>query len=663
LKKIVAPHGKWISPLELDDLFTRPSPPLYPRAYKDHLYWIEARAKEGGRQVLIRREKDGSEQCLTPDNFNIRTRVHEYGGICFVVANDHVYFSNFEDQGLYRQGLNPGQRPQRLTPAINSDGSLGKYADFSMHPNDQWMCFIYEQDYKDKENKNAIAYLPIDQASEGEPIILVEGGDFYASPLISPNGQYLAWVEWDHPDMPWDNSRVCMAEIAVVNQQPSLINSRIIAGGKGQSVCQLVFGIDNSLYFCKDQQTENNTANNYWNIYAYKENCLHTITQDLAEYGEPHWVFGQSRIVPISPGQLVAVRTSGAGDDLVHIDCDSGSVEVLDSPYNHFSQLAPAYVNPGVTQPAGQPALLMIAASATLEPELVGCDIRNRKFEVLKRYPPPLSGENISCAEEICYLTDRNDQAFAYFYPPKNANYEAPENSLPPLLVLVHGGPTSMAQPNFVAAKQYWTSQGYALLDVNHRGSSGYGRRYRQSLLGNWGEFDTNDIAFGVRQLILEQRVDEARVCIRGGSAGGYAVLRALTQFPDLFAAGACYYGIGNLITLAMTTHKFEAHYLDGLLGELFDPERARLPDSVYMTRSPINYLSKLRSPMILFQGEDDKVVPPEVSHEVVKVLKTLGLDHEYREYPGEAHGFRKSETRVDALTMETAFFSRILEF
>lgn len=359
----------------------------------------------------------------------------------------------------------------------------------------------------------------------------------------------------------------------------------------------------------------------------------------------------------------MAVRTSGAGDDLVHIDCESGSVEVVDSPYNHFSQLAPADVSQGATMPAGQVDLLMIAASATSEPELVRCDTHKWKFEMLKRHPSPLSRENISCAEEVCYQTDKKEKAFAYFYPPKNANYEAPENSLPPLLVLVHGGPTSMAQPNFVAAKQYWTSQGYALLDVNHRGSSGYGRRYRQSLLGNWGDYDANDIAFGVRQLVSEQRVDDTRVCIRGGSAGGYAVLRALTQFPELFAAGACYYGIGNLITLAMTTHKFEAHYLDGLLGELFDPERAGSPDSVYMTRSPINYLARLRSPMILFQGEDDKVVPPEVSQEVVTVLKTMGIDHEYREYQGEAHGFRKSETRVDALTRETAFFSRILKF
>ena len=204
MKKLVEPYGKWISPLELDDLFVRPSPPMYPLAYKDCFYWIEARAKEGGRQVLVRREKDGSERCLTPENYNIRTRVHEYGGICFAVANDHVYFSNFEDQGLYRQGLDSSLQPQRLTPAINPDGSLGKFADFHMHPTDQWLYFVFEKEYKDKENQNAIACLPTNRSIECEPIVLVEGGDFYASPLISPNGQYLAWMEWDHPDMPWD---------------------------------------------------------------------------------------------------------------------------------------------------------------------------------------------------------------------------------------------------------------------------------------------------------------------------------------------------------------------------------------------------------------------------------------------------------------------------
>ncbi len=665
----VAPYGKWTSPLDLKKLFDRPSPPLYPRYYCGDLYWVEARASEGGRLVLMRRGKNKKTVCVTPAGFNIRTRAQEYGGLCFVLANDSVYFANFDDQRLYRQALDGESEPEALTPARNGDGSLGMYANPRVSPDGHLLVFVYEQEYSDRENVTSIGGLFLTPLILlAEPIVIAAGYDFYADPIIDAQGDRLAWIQWNHPNMPWDASEVAMLtglqRIVSDDHPPATQMAQLVAGGAQRSVGGVVFGLDQALYFCMDSSTPldvGDPAANFWNIHRYDGHSVKRVTHDCAEYGVPLWVFGDHRYVMTDENSLVAIRTTPSGDELVSVNVSSGITSIIPTGFTGLSQLSlvePEFYDEGLSAPV----ILCNAVSTTVTSKLVQIEVSSGSYSVLQDMESLLAAGDISSAEAIRYPTRDGATAHAYFYPPRNRQFSGPARVRPPLLVMVHGGPTSRCEPSLVFHKQYWTTLGFAVLDINHRGSTGYGRRYRQMLRGHWGEMDTQDVADGVRYLIETERVDGSRVCIRGGSAGGYVVLRALTRFSHLFAAGACYYGIGNLATLARTTHKFEARYLDGLLGEAFNEERAEGHDSIYYQRSPINHLDQLRSPMIVFQGLDDKVVPPALSRELVAKLKEKGVPHEYVEYQGEGHGFRRSETRIDALRRESEFFIRILD-
>lgn len=656
MRQRIAAYGTWASPLDLKRMFEQPSAPMYPCAYRGRIYWIEARAQESGRLVLVRREHDGGETCLTPAGFSIRTRMHEYGGRCFAFAQDCVYFSNDVDQRIYRQRLEPGAVPTPVTPARLA-GARAMYADFTVARDESVLVFACERERAGRENENGIACLQLAAADTvvQEPVILACGHDFYANPVLAPGGERLAWMQWDHPDMPWDSSAVAVAGLARNSDgRVSCAPPQVIAGGAGRAVGHLSFGADGELYFVMDGGDAADPPANFWNLHVYDARGLRRVTHDLAEYGLPHWVFGESRYVCVDARTLVAVRTTAAGDELVRIDIASGTSERLAPEFSAFSQLARMDDGGGAAQ------LLCVAAAPTATARLVLLDGMDGSYRTIKEGAILLAPEDISVASAQCYPTAGGGAAHAWFYPPVNGRYAPPADTLPPLIVMVHGGPTGRADNALAYARQYWTTRGFAVLDVNHRGSSGYGRAYRQALRGLWGELDTSDIADGVRYLVAAHRVHPGQVCIRGGSAGGYAVLRALTEYPELFAAGACYYGIGNLATLAETTHKFEAHYLDGLLGAPYT-RAAKDPTSVYYRRSPIHHLDSLRSPMILFQGLDDKVVPPVVSQEVVRGLAAKGIAHEYVEYAGEGHGFRRAETRIDALRREAAFYARAL--
>ncbi len=657
MRRRIAAYGTWESPLDLRQMFEQPSAPMYPCTYRGRLYWIEARAQEGGRLVLVRREHDGDETCLTPGGFSIRTRVHEYGGRCFAFARDSVYFSNDIDQRIYRQRLEPGAVPTPVTPARLAGGGRAMYADFTVARDESLLVFVCERERAGRENENGIACLHLSAADTAvqEPDSLARGHDFYANPVLAADGGRLAWMQWDHPDMPWDSSAVAVAGLTRDSAaRVTCAPPQVIAGGAGRAVGHLVFNSDGGLYFVMDRDDAVDPPANFWNLHVYGARGLRRVTHDRADYGLPHWVFGESRYVCVDAHTLVAVRTMAAGDELVRIDIASGASARLAPEFSVFSQLARMDDGTGVAQ------LLCVAAAPTVPPRLVLLDVTDGGYRTIKQGAILLAPDDISAAAPLRYPTADGGTAHAWFYPPVNGHYAPPPDTLPPLIVMVHGGPTGRADNALAYARQYWTTRGFAVLDVNHRGSSGYGRAYRQALRGLWGELDTCDIADGVRYLVAARRVHPQRICIRGGSAGGYAVLRALTEYPELFAAGACYYGIGNLATLAETTHKFEAHYLDGLLGVPYT-RAAMNPASVYYRRSPIHYLHRLRSPMILFQGLDDKVVPPAVSQEVVQRLAAQGIAHEYVEYAGEGHGFRRAETRIDALRREAAFYARTL--
>ena len=666
---IEMPYGLWRSPLKLSELLSLPSAPMYPFRHRGLLHWLEALSQEDGRVALMRQRRSGERQCLTPAAFNIRTRVHEYGGRCFCVLGDQFIFNNLGDGRIYRQDLSadtPASPPPTPVTAAPAAGHSACFADLVPLSRSGASAVVAVMESGENGNGERDALVLVDLASEASrrgaarPEVLVEGGDFYACPVVSPEQTELAWLEWDKPFMPWDQSRLVTAELPALGDGGggggagrALRNRRVLVDCAEQSVCQIGFLDDQSLLFVSD-----GNGADFWNFFRYKEGEIQQVTNDSCEYGEVHWVFGQRRWQPIAANKIAAVASAHDGDRLVEITLDSGSVSAARAP------LAEAVaVCADLQANAPERELLWVARYADRGAEIRSLDLqsgadRPAGGQALTTVPAPAE---CSRPQPIAYPTRDGQQAYAYFYAPSNRRYRAPPGSMPPLLVVVHGGPTARATPEWHPLKQFFASLGYAILDINHRGSTGYGRAYRQSLLGQWGEIDATDIADGVAHLVAEKRVDPALVFIRGGSAGGYAVLRALTRFPQLFSGGACYYGIGNLITLAKITHKFEASYTDRLVGETFHPDTSADPASRFVQRSPVFQMERLACPLILFQGMDDKVVPPAVSREVADLLADKGIRHEYIEYKNEGHGFRRLQTRVDSLEKETAFFSMVI--
>lgn len=643
-----SPHGSWGSPLDLTVLAEKPSPPMYPEYYQGCHYWIEARAKEGGRLVLIRLAPEGMECCLTPRTFNIRTRAHEYGGKCFVLGNGCVYFSNYGDLRLYAQLLEAGAEPVALTAANSSSVA---FADLQLSPSGRFLIAVKEAFDDSGRATSSLVALNLFAPPPAPEVIIAEGADFYANPVVDQVGRRLAWVQWSHPDMPWDQSTLFMSDIFDDGDEFAVGRPRSVAGGEGKSVCQLGF-YDKDLIFAMDSEHVVDPCDDFWNLYRCRERTVTRLTCDQKEYGAPHWVFGDTHHAGFGQGKLVAKRVCDEGDELVVIDREKGEQFSIDMDFDSVTHLHGAKRDEASE-------VLLVAGSATTMPQLMSFD--GSAFTSVKQVQTPISVEEISIGAPLQYPTRDGDVAHGYFYLPHNTRFKAPDDHLPPLLVMVHGGPTARTTPTLDLLRQYWTGIGFAVLDVNHRGSTGHGRRYRQSLLGKWGQIDIDDIIDGVDFLINQSLVDSGKIFIRGKSAGGYTVLRALTQYPQYFCAGACYYGIGNLSTLAAATHKFESCYTDRLIGEAYDEEGAGLETSEYYKRSPIHFMHRIRSPMILFQGLDDAVVPPSLSREVVAVLTAHNVDHEYVEYPGEGHGFRNSETQLDALSRETRFYRRVL--
>jgi len=632
---------------------------MYPCWHQGALYWLEARAEERGRQVLMRRGSDGREQCLTPNPYNIRSRVHEYGGKCFVLFADSVIFCHFDDQRLYRQALDPDASPEALTPARNADGSTSRFADLIVNLDQTWIIGVVEREYDGREHLNSIAAIRLDaEPADREPLHLVTDADFVAAPVLSPDGRRLAWLQWSHPHMPWDSSSIEAADLIDVDDALVIARRQRVAGGDAMAVCEPQFMPDGALLFAMDYESGIDPADDFWNLHVAAPE-VRRLTADHAEYGAAHWVFGETRTLPLD-GSVLSVRTVDGSDEVVTIDLENGRSVVHDNEFVGFRQLAPLPI--GALEGIAQPAALMIAASAEHEPALVRFEPDTARFEILKQAKPLLPTIDVSTARAITFATRDGGSAHAFYYAPRNSRYSGQQGALPPLMVLVHGGPTTCASREFAATKQYWTTRGFAVLDVNHRGSTGFGRGYRQALRGCWGEIDVADVADAVHYATGTGLADPGRICIRGGSAGGYVVLRALTCFPELFSCGACYYGIGNLVMLAETTHKFESHYTDGLIGEVFAADSARLANSRYHARSPIFAMHRVRTPLILFQGSQDAVVSPQVSREVVDILKQNNVLHEYVEYPHEGHGFRSADVRIDALSREVHFYNNVLQ-
>jgi len=624
---MVSPYGSWKSPISAELVAGAEAGLEQVRMDGDDIYWIERRPQEGGRKVIVRRSSNGSVTDITPAGFNARTRVHEYGGGDYAASNGTVLFSNFSDQRLYLQEL--GRPPKPLTP----DVSL-RYADGQIDRRRNLFFCVREDHTGPGEPINSIVRIGLTGGGTGE--VIVSGNDFYSTPRLSPDGSQLSWVAWNHPNMPWDGTELW---IGILTDDGSVTEKRKIAGGVDESIFQPEWSPDGVLHFVSDRT-------GWWNLYRWRKNNAEPLCPMAAEFGQPQWVFGTSLYAFPSERTILCSYSRNGHDYLATLDAGTRELDTIELPFSAISQVRAAG-NLGV----------FIGASATETTAIVSLDLTTKRFEVLRRSRETVVGpEYLAKPRALEFPTERGLTAHGYFYPPRNSDYAAPTTEKPPLLVMSHGGPTSSSSSSLKYAIQYWTSRGIAVLDVNYGGSSGYGRAYRQQLNGQWGIVDVDDCVNGARYLAERDEVDGNRLAIRGGSAGGYTTLCALT-FRDIFRAGASHYGISDLEALAKDTHKFESRYLDRLIGPY--PERRDL----YVERSPIHFTDRLSCAMIIFQGLEDKVVPPNQAEKMLDAVRAKKLPVAYLTFEGEQHGFRKAENINRVLEAELYFYSKVFGF
>jgi dipeptidyl aminopeptidase/acylaminoacyl peptidase len=627
-EKQIASYGSWKSPIS-SDLIVSATVGLGAVSYDgDDIYWLEGRPSEGGRYVIVRRSTDGTVTDITPQPFNVRSRVHEYGGGAFLVFEGTIYFTNFTDQRVYVHKA--ARTPQPLTP----EGKL-RYADFCLERmRTRLLCVCEDHSQENSEPVNKIVSIDL---NSGAVTTLIEGNDFYSSPRLSGDGSQLAWLSWNHPHMPWDSTQLWLAKI---NPDGSIGETECIAGGEHESICQPEFSPQGKLYFSSDRT-------GWWNLYRrHYDGIIEPLFPLNAEFGYPHWVFGESVYGFASEDHLICTYTQNGRWYLASLNSDHKTLVNLDIPFTSISHLQ-----------VNHHQVLFIGASPTQPTAIVQLDLEQGTTAILKQSSNlDIDSGYLSVPEAIAFPTTNGKTAHAWYYPPQNRDYLAPEGELPPLLVKSHGGPTAATSASFNLRIQYWTSRGFAFCDVNYGGSTGYGREYRQRLKGNWGIVDVDDCVNAAKYLGATGKVDPHKLAISGGSAGGYTTLAALT-FKDTFQAGASYYGVSDLEALARDTHKFESRYLDGLIGN-YPEQRA-----IYLKRSPINFPDRLSCPVAFFQGLEDKIVPPNQAEMMVEVIKNKGIPVAYVPFEGEQHGFRRAENIKRALDGEFYFYSRIFDY
>ena len=624
---IVSPYGSWKSPITAELVAGGDIGLEQIRIDGADIYWIERRAHESGRKVVVRRASNGEVADVTPAGFNARTRVHEYGGGDYAAADGILVFANFSDQRLYLQEFDSEPKPLTSASSLRcADGQIDRRRN---------VFFCVREDHSGAgEAVNTL--VRIDLAGGDAGSIIVSGNDFYSSPRLSPDGFHLAWLAWNHPNMPWDGTALWVGRLS---DDGSLVEQEKIAGGLGESIFQPEWSPDGVLYFVSDRT-------GWWNLYRWTDHHIEPLCPMDEEFGQPQWVFGTSLYSFASKNSIVCAYTKNGCDYLATLDSETKALQRIEIPFTSISQV----------RCAGN-RVVFIGASATASTAIVSLDLTTNNVEILRRSRElVIDAGYLAVPRSIEFPTECGLTAHGYFYPPRNRCYAAPTNEKPPLLVMSHGGPTSSSSSSLRYSVQYWTSRGIAVLDVNYGGSSGYGRAYRQRLNGQWGIVDVDDCVNGARYLAERSEVDGNRLAIRGGSAGGYTTLCALT-FRDVFKAGASHYGISDLEALAKDTHKFESRYLDRLIGPY--PERQDL----YFERSPIHFTDRLSCPMIIFQGLEDKVVPPNQAEKMVEAVRAKKLPVAYLAFEGEQHGFRKAENIKRVLEAELYFYSKVFGF
>ncbi|MBY0239083.1 MAG: prolyl oligopeptidase family serine peptidase [Burkholderiaceae bacterium] len=622
----IAPYGAWPSPISAATVAAGATP-LSQLALggQGDVLWLAGRPQEGGRATLLR-HRGGATTELTPLPANVRSRVHEYGGGAYAVAGDMVVFCHDGDRRLYRQ---VGDAPAAPFTQPNRQ----RFADFAIDTARGRLIAVREQHPHDPASHAHPDNTLCAVGFNGVETVLVQGNDFYAAPRLSPDGRQLAWLAWDHPRMPWQGTELWLANI---DDDGALGTARMVAGGPDEAICQPEWAPDGALYFVSDRS-------GWWNLYRHADNGPHAVCPMAAEFGAPHWVFGNAMYGFTSATEIVATYIEQGVSKLARIDVGSGALTAIDTPYGEIRELK-----------AGPGFVAVLAGSPVLPLQLARIDLASGERTVLAQSIESVPDAGyLSVPASIRYPSANGRSAYAFYYAPANQDMQAPQGSKPPVIVIGHGGPTGMTVNTLKLATQYWTSRGFGVLDVNYGGSTGFGRAYRDLLKGQWGIVDVEDCVAGARHLVQQGLADPDRLIIRGSSAGGLTTLCALA-FHDVFKLGASYYGVSDLKGLDQDSHKFESHYNEYLIAP------AAEADAVYRQRSPIHHTDQLACPMIFFQGLDDMVVPPSQSVAMVQALKRRGIPVAYMELEGEGHGFRKADTVIRTLEAERYFYLRM---
>jgi dipeptidyl aminopeptidase/acylaminoacyl peptidase len=635
-QKTVAAYGTWSSPISAEMVARAGVRLTMPWIESGTIWWLEGRATEGGRVALVRREPDGAVADVVPAGFNVRSSVHEYGGGAYCIHRGIAFCSSFDDQRLYR--VERGAEPVPITPGVGD--RRHRYADGRVTPDGAYWIGVRERHAESDRSAdvvNELVAIPTDGSAE--PRVVVGGRDFYSAPRISSDGKRLCFLAWDLPWMPWDG---CGLHVADLSADGSVKGVEKVAGADGsESIWQPEWSPEDDLVFASDRS-------GWWNLERIRDGQRNVLHEAAAEFGYPAWSFGSRSFAFLRDGRILCAYDSDGFTHFAVFDPETGRLDELDLGLDSLS---------GSLCAEGTRAVI-IAGSTTSPSAVVLVDVASGATEKLRSsVEASLSPEYVSIPRSVEFPTESGLTAHALFYPPTNAEFEAPNAELPPLIVGSHGGPTGSASAIFSLATQFWTSRGFAVVDVNYGGSTGYGRAYRERLNGQWGVVDLQDCVNAAHYLVEEGEADPDRLLITGGSAGGYTVICALT-FTDVFAAGTTYFGIADLEQFGGgETHKFELQYEHTLVGPY--PERADL----YKARSPIHFTDRITTPMLVLQGADDRVVPPSQAELIAGALRERGVPHAYLLYEGEGHGFRKAENIAGSLEAELSFYAQVLGF
>ncbi len=629
----IAPYGSWASPIAIELLTSGTVTLGAVDCSEDGVYWLEGRAQEDGRSVVVFR-RDGEEPVdVVPAGFNVRSRVHEYGGGAYCRHGETIFCSSFDDGRLYRFDA-PGAEPSPITPEPDTPSAL-RYADGRVTADGRLLICVRER-HGDGEPVNELVVLPTDGSAE--PSAIASGRDFYSSPRVSPGGARLAWTTWDHPRMPFEGTELRVADLG---DDGSLSGERLVAGSSSEAIVQPEWSADGVLHFASDRS-------GWWNLYAERGEEVVALHPAEAEFAFPPWVFGLARYAFLGNGRIACIVGRRGTDSLEVLDPRAGTLEPLDLPYTAF---------PASTLCSHGDRIVFVGSSPTEYSAVVTHDVARRTTELVRcGLSVQLDRAYVSVPEAIEFPGADGETAHAFYYPPTNPDFTAPEGELPPLIVDVHGGPTAQSFAALALPFQFFTSRGFAIADVNYGGSTGYGRAYRERLDHRWGEVDVEDCVAAAEHLAGTGKVDPARMVITGGSAGGYTTLMAMAR-RDAFAAGISEFGVVDLVTFHGDTHKFEARYDELLVGRW--PEEEEL----YRERSPITYADGIARPLLLLQGLDDEIVPPSQSEQIVEGLARRGVPHAYLAFEGEGHGFRRADTIRRVLEAELSFLAQLFGF